>query len=318
MAVGPYNVPMLFRIAALLLVALSLGACVTRITVERRESPAYGARSFGKVGQYETLAGHFYCELDPKDPRNAIVNDIQLAPRNARGMVEYSATFTLAKPIDMSKASGVLYYLVPNRGNGAPAASETGDVSLVSGWQGDLLPRPNAQTITVPVAKNRDGSPITGPVIERLIDLPPNTNTVDLGTTAYVGLTYPRSLTLDTAKGSLTRRTAPAASPMRIPPADWAFADCTITFSGHARAREDLRQKRLLSGVGIPAPIHRQGPAGFGYRLCCNARRELLPPLCGPGRRRHAQSRRQGHQVDHEPRRLAIRKLYWQLHPPRL
>ena len=216
-----------FRIAALLIVAFSLDARVTRIVVERRESPAYAARSFGKAGQYETLAGRFYGELDPKDPGNAIVNDIQLAPRNARGMVEYSGTFMLAKPIDMSKASGVLSYLVPNRGNGAPVPSETGDVSLVSGWQGDLLPRPNAQTIAVPVAKNRDGSPITGPVIERLIDLPPNANTVDLRATSYVGLTYQRPLTLDTAKASLTRRTAPTASPARIPAADWAFADCT-------------------------------------------------------------------------------------------
>jgi hypothetical protein len=163
---------MLFRTAALFLVALSLGARVTRITVERRESPAYGAQSFGKAGQYETLAGHFYGELDPKDSRNAIINDIQLAPRNARGMVEYSATFTLAKPIDMSKASGVLYYLVPNRGNGAPAASETGDVSLVSGWQGDLLSRPNAQTIIVPVAKNRDLAGAAQPVKARRVELP--------------------------------------------------------------------------------------------------------------------------------------------------
>src|SRR5882724_9244959 len=131
---------MLHRIAAILLCALSLHARVTRIVVEHRESPAFGGRSFGKAGQYETLTGHFFGELDPKDSRNAIINDILLAPRNARGMVEYSATFALTKPADMSKASGVLYYLVPNRGNGAPTAYDEGHVSLVSGWQGDLLP----------------------------------------------------------------------------------------------------------------------------------------------------------------------------------
>src|SRR5438046_1855285 len=138
---------MFHRIAALLLCALCLHARVTRIAIEHRESPAFNARSFGKAGQYEILSGRFFGELDPRDARNAIINDIQLAPRNARGMVEYSATFSLAKPVDMSKASGVLYYLVPNRGNGAPAGYEEGHVSLVSGWQGDLLPRPNAQTI---------------------------------------------------------------------------------------------------------------------------------------------------------------------------
>ena len=222
-----YNVPMLSRTAALFLCTLSLHAHVTRVVIEHRESPAYGARSFGKAGQYETITGRFFGELDPKDPRNAIINDIQLAPRNARGMVEYSATFALSKPIDMSKSSGVLYYLVPNRGNGAPVPYEEGHVVVVSGWQGDLLPRPNAQTITVPVAKNPDGSPITGPVIERLINLPPNTNTVDLRTTAYVGLTYQLPVTLDTAKASLTRRSSPDAAPARVPAGDWAFADCT-------------------------------------------------------------------------------------------
>jgi hypothetical protein len=220
---------MLHRVAALLLCVLSLHARVTRIVVEHRESPAFNARFFGRAGQYETLTGRFFGELDPKDPRNAIINDIQLAPLNARGKVEYSATFALTKPMDMSKSSGVLYYLVPNRGNGAPFPYEEGHFSVVSGWQGDLLPRPNAQTLTVPVARNRDGSPITGPVIERLIDLPPGTNTVDLRTTAYVGLTYQHPITLDTAKASLSRRAAPNGSPVHIPAADWAFADCTAT-----------------------------------------------------------------------------------------
>src|SRR5204863_8849189 len=141
-----------------------------------------------------TLSGRFYGELDPTDPHNSIITDIQLAPRNARGMVEYSATFALSKPIDMSKASGVLYYSVPNRGNGGPSGAEEGHISLVSGWQGALLPRAGAQTIMVPVAKNRDGSPLTGPVIQRLINVPPNTNTIDLTAADSRGLTYQRPL----------------------------------------------------------------------------------------------------------------------------
>src|SRR5579872_2655796 len=112
---------MLHRVATLLLCALSLDARVTRIVVERRAATP-------NKPAFETLAGHFYGELDPKDPHNAIINDIQLALRNARGMVEYSATFTLTKPADMSKASGVLYYLVPNRGNGTATAYDEGHV----------------------------------------------------------------------------------------------------------------------------------------------------------------------------------------------
>src|SRR3954454_15888621 len=104
-------------------------------------------------------------------------------------MVESSATFSLSKPVDMSKSSGVLFYLVPNRGNGAPSGSEYGHVSLVSGWQGDLLPRAGAQTITVPIAKARDGALLTGPVVQRFINLAPNTNTIDLTAADSRGLT---------------------------------------------------------------------------------------------------------------------------------
>src|SRR5215510_4787855 len=95
-------------------------ARVVRIAIEKKESPAYKGRAFGKAGQYEILLGHFFGEIDPNDPVNLVINDIKLATRNARGMVEYSATFEIAKPIDMAKSSGVLLYTVVNRGNGCP------------------------------------------------------------------------------------------------------------------------------------------------------------------------------------------------------
>ena len=138
-------------------------ACV-RIVVEARETPAYAPN-------YERLRGRFFGELDPADPLNAIINDIELGPRNSRGKVEYSATFTLLVPRDLSKASGVLWYEVPNRGNSplnpvpSPDAIAAGHILLSSGWQGDLAPQPDLETISVPIAKNRDGSDITGPVL---------------------------------------------------------------------------------------------------------------------------------------------------------
>jgi hypothetical protein len=222
-------------IAAILICADWAHARVNRIVIERRESPAFRGQTFGSAGAYETLSGRFYGELDPKDPHNSIITDIQFAPRNARGMVEYWATFSLAKPVDMSKSNGVLYYSVPNRGRGAPAGFEDGRINLLSGWQGDLPGRADAQTIEVPVARHPDGSPLTGPVLERFINIPPNTTTLDLGSTPYVGLTYQRPLTLDTAKASLQRRAAPGAASTSIAATDWAFADCSATpFPGKA------------------------------------------------------------------------------------
>ena len=74
------------------------------------------------------------------------------ATRAARSST--SATFSLMKPVDGSKASGVMIYSVVNRGNGAAAASAEGHISLVSGWQGDVVPTATNQTIQVPRAKN--------------------------------------------------------------------------------------------------------------------------------------------------------------------
>jgi len=62
-----------------------------------------------------------YGELDPKDPHNTIINDIDLAPANAAGKVEYMATFFLVKPIDMSQSSHLMWQDVPNRGGRIPA-----------------------------------------------------------------------------------------------------------------------------------------------------------------------------------------------------
>ena len=82
--------------------------------------------------------------------------------------------------VDMAKASGVLIYSVVNRGNGAPQASADGHVWLVSGWQGDLPPAPDKQTIAVPVAHRTDGTPITGRMIARFANAAPGTTTLPI------------------------------------------------------------------------------------------------------------------------------------------
>ena len=86
--------------AAVLLLASPAQARIARLVIERTES-------LGSEG-YEKVTGHAYGELDPKIAVNAIITDLEFAPRNARGMVEYIATFTIVKPADLSKASGVL------------------------------------------------------------------------------------------------------------------------------------------------------------------------------------------------------------------
>ncbi len=210
--------------------AAVLNARVTRIVIEQRECPAFNGQTFGKEGPYETLRGHFFGEIDPKDRRNVIITDIQFAPRNARGMVEYSGTFAISKPMDMSKSNNVLLYSVVNRGSGATAGSADGQVNVVSGWQGDLQPRANLQTFTAPVARNAagnsDGSSLTGPVLARFINMPAGANTLAL-TSAIGALAYQRPVSLDTAKASLSKLASEGAKPIPVPSGEWAFADCS-------------------------------------------------------------------------------------------
>src|SRR5690349_8550054 len=99
-------------VAASTIVIASADAKVTKITIVSKESPTYAGQSFGTTGQYEKIIGTASGEIDPSDRRNAVIQDIQLAPRNANGKVTYTATFTLIKPIDMAKGNGTLFYNV--------------------------------------------------------------------------------------------------------------------------------------------------------------------------------------------------------------
>src|SRR5262249_5236669 len=103
--------------ATLLAPAPVADAKITSIVINNKVSPAFDGKSFGNVGQYEQLEGTAFGELDPRDPLNVLIQDIDLAPRNARGMVEYSMDIAIVKPIDMSKSNRTLFYEDVNRGN---------------------------------------------------------------------------------------------------------------------------------------------------------------------------------------------------------
>jgi Alpha/beta hydrolase domain len=210
-------------------------ARVTRIVIDNVESPTAGGVTFGDIGQYERISGRAFGELDPYDPRNAIIQDIELAPRTASGMAEYVASFSLVKPINMAKASGVLWYDWVNRGSGSAQPNVYGHVGMVSGWQGDLTQTATNQTVQVPVAVNPDGSPITGVVLARIADMPPGTNTQTL---QVLGRAIPYDAVLDKTRARLIKkvsetRTGVNGPTFEVPSSDWDFADCrTVPFPG--------------------------------------------------------------------------------------
>ena len=104
-----------FVVSLLIFVSTFSDAAVTRIDVQRRET--YAGPGFGSAGAYERIVGRFHGELDPEHPLNKGIVDIGLAPRNARGRVEYSSDLDIIKPVDMAKGNGALLYDVNNRGN---------------------------------------------------------------------------------------------------------------------------------------------------------------------------------------------------------
>ena len=174
---------------ALLLVtccASAVDARVVRFVVEQRRVFADGAE-FGAVGPYERLDGTVFMEVDPDDPLNGIIVNLDKAPRNARGLVEFSTTFYILKPVEMSRGNGKIFYGVNNRGNKLesglrwhhiPAsndpltAADAGDGFLMrlgytvvdAGWQGDVTEGNHRLFPELPVATEADGSPIVAPV----------------------------------------------------------------------------------------------------------------------------------------------------------
>src|ERR1017187_6544986 len=95
--------------AALILVTVAAQAAVTRVEVtERGELPAFHG--------YQRIGGKIHFAVDPKLAANRIIADIDLAPRNAQGLVEFTADLFLLKPADATKSSGTVLLEISNRG----------------------------------------------------------------------------------------------------------------------------------------------------------------------------------------------------------
>jgi hypothetical protein len=102
-------------LCALLLVAAPAGARLTEIHVVSVEPFAESA-AFGDTGAYERVKGTFKGELDPGDPRNRVIVNLDKAPKNAAGRVEYEADFFILRPADAARANRKIIHDVTNRG----------------------------------------------------------------------------------------------------------------------------------------------------------------------------------------------------------
>ena len=163
-----------------------LASCAAYSEVIRFEvtesAPAFEGRSFGTVGSYLRITGKATIALDPRDPKNAVIADIDKAPRNAAGKVEAVADVVILKPADSAKGNQTLLLDVPNRGRklapqlfddaeqpGANRAEKSADAGIGFlhrqgytmawiGWQSDIPSEPLQMALLAPAAEGITGT----------------------------------------------------------------------------------------------------------------------------------------------------------------
>lgn len=215
-----------------------------KITLDVTENISFAdGMAFGDSGPYRRLRGRAHYAVDPAAPAQAGIVDLDHAPRNADGLVEFAADVMILMPEDPSKGNRRVFYDWGNRGNirslqffndalgsNAPISPDhagngylfrRGYAVVFAAWQGDLLPGDGRFLLDLPIA-TQDGAPITGLVRSEFILEQPGITTQPLS-----GWSNTRShptVSLDTTKATLTRRLY-AEAPREVVPADqWMFA----------------------------------------------------------------------------------------------
>ena len=219
-------------------------ARITQITILTRGT-AFGGYSFPVVGQYEFITGVATGEVNPSNPQNAVITDIQLALRNANGNVVYQHNFYILKPLDLAHGNHKMMYEPPNRGNKTyqtlnntpsgtsdPAALtdpavladsflwSRGYTTVWSGWENNLGPLSGlVATASLPVAFGPGNSTLTGPGYEYIVT----------GAATFT-LAYPAASASQGAPNAvLTHRVHLDDTPQVVPTSGWAYADATNT-----------------------------------------------------------------------------------------
>jgi hypothetical protein len=229
-------------LAVSLLLPAIVAAEVTRVDVSSKRDVA-GGRAFGTAGPYELIVGRVHFAVDPNHIRNKIVTDLDKAPRNAAGQVEFSADLAILKPKEPSHGSGVALIDIVNRGNRTVLTSfnravpsrdlstdaELGDGFLLRqghtlvwvGWEFDVPARSGGIRIEVPVAKG-----VTGTVRASFI---PESREEEIAVRDLSGY-VPASP--EAAENTLTVRDGLQGAVTTIPRNKWRVSGTSVTLEG--------------------------------------------------------------------------------------
>ena len=215
-------------------------AAITEIQIQKTEAFALG-HSFGAAGPYERLTGVAKGELDPDDPRNKAIRNLDKAPRNAAGRVEYEIDIDMLRPVDAQKANRRILLDVTNRGRkfilhwvlDAPGASannprelkdagnalflDQGYTIVWNGWDPDAPKSNGGMAMKSPVATDA-GKPIVRVIRDELVS---GTRAPQV---AQFRLAY-EAADRDPAKARLTVRRKASDAPREIPASGWTYVD---------------------------------------------------------------------------------------------
>jgi hypothetical protein len=213
-------------------------ARVVRVEITSR-TDIQEAKPFGNAGAYEKIIGRVYFAVDPANLHNRQIVDLDKAPRNAHGEVEFSADLYLLKPKEMAKGNQAVLFEVSNRGgrgilslvNGREG--EFGDGFLMRqgytiawvGWEFDLSSQGEHLRLSAPIAHDPGGKEIHGLVrtdftpAEKRDDMP--LGHILLGPDG--GNSYPVD-DPESKQNVLTVRDTPTGQRQVIPRSDWSFA----------------------------------------------------------------------------------------------
>ena len=226
----------------LLLAPARGGADVTRVDIQRRED-VLGGKAFGAAGPYEKFVGKVYFAVDPNNPHNRIIVDLDKAPKNAQGKVEFSSDLYIIKPKNSARGNGVVLFDIVNRGNKAllrvfsrgggsvdpTTEADFGDAYLLEqgytlvmvGWQFDVAKGRGLVGFDAPIATD-NGTPITGWVRMWFISNQP-TLAFEYAANGYNTRAYP-ALDPNDPSYRLTEREGIYAPVRLIPRDQWQFA----------------------------------------------------------------------------------------------
>ena len=218
-----------------------------RLEITRRE-PFAGGTSFGDTGPYERLLGKAHFAIDPEEKSLPYICDLDLAPRNAQGMVEFSGTLDIVKPVDLDKGNRRILYEFSNRGGHAAITGfnygrgldmskpeYAGDGFLMrrgytvvwSGWQGDLIDQGSNVVAYLPFAM-RDGKHLRGTVRQEFSTIAPGVLSLGTSEGAEGGQNVQPYPVLDRGTASLTVRELEADTRQPVPDSEWELAKAEL------------------------------------------------------------------------------------------